>query len=139
MVLVSFLFASHLLFCQKSEFGWLLGTWQEEGKMSFEVWEDKGSFLFGSSYRIDLAGNKAITEEITLIKRGEDFYYVPDVAGPQGPIEFKIISFDKCSFTAENPEHDFPKRINYKKTGSGLEATTSGGSNSILYSFKKLK
>jgi hypothetical protein len=139
IVLVSFLFASLLLSGQKSEFGWLLGTWQEDKKMSFEVRVDEGSFLFGSVYQMDSAGNKVATEEIKLIRKGDDFYYVPDVAGPQGPVEFKITSFDKNSFIAENPAHDFPGRIAYKNTSARLEAIVSGGSNSILYAFKKIK
>jgi hypothetical protein len=134
-----FLIVSSTLFGQQNEFGWLIGTWQEN-ENSFEVWKDEGNFLSGSSYKIDKARNKTVTEEIKLIKKGNDFYYVPDVAGPQGPIEFKITSFDKNSFIAENPAHDFPKKIIYKKINDQqLEATISGGSKSISYSFKKIK
>ena len=128
-----------MLFGQQKEFNWLIGTWQED-ENSFEVWKEEGSFLAGSSYKIDKSGNKTVTEEIKLIKRGSDFYYVPDVAGTQGPIEFKITSFDQNSFTAENPEHDFPKKIMYKKINEKqLDATISGGNKSISYSFKKAK
>jgi len=88
---------------------------------------------------MDRSGTKTITEEIKLIKKGNDFYYVPDVTGPQGPIEFKITSFDNNSFIAENPDHDFPKRIAYRKNDARLEAIISGGSNAISYTFKKIK
>lgn len=135
---ICFLVVSSTLFGQQNEFGWLVGTWQEN-ENSFEAWRYEKSFLSGSSYKIDQAGNKTITEEIKLIKKGNDFYYVPDVAGPQGPIEFKITSFDKSSFTAENPKHDFPKKIIYKMINGQLEATISGGKKSISYSFKKIK
>jgi len=137
---ICFLMASSAVFGQQSEFGWLIGTWQE-AKYSFEIWKDEGSFLSASAYQIDhQSGSKTVTEEIKLIKRGNDFYYVPDVAGPQGPIEFKITSFDKSSFTAENPKHDFPKKIVYKKVNEQqLEATISGGDRSTSYSFKKIK
>ena len=134
-----FLVVSSALFGQQVEFGWLIGTWQE-AKYSFEVWKKEGDFLSASAYQIDhQSGNKVVSEEIKLVKKGNDFYYVPDVAGPQGPIEFRITSFDENSFTAENPEHDFPKKIIYKRTGELLEATISGGSKSISYSFKKVK
>lgn len=136
---ICFLAFSTALFGQHEEFGWLIGTWQE-AKYSFEVWKDDGNFLSASAYQIDhQSGGKVIGEEIKLIKKGNDFYYVPDVAGPQGPIEFKITAFDKNSFTAENPKHDFPQKIIYKRTGELLEATISGGSKSINYSFKKVK
>jgi hypothetical protein len=135
-----FLIVSSTLFSQQREFGWLVGTWQD-AKYSFEVWKDEGSFLSATAYQIDhQSGSKTVNEEIKLIKRGNDFYYIPDVAGPQGPIEFKITSFDENSFTAENPKHDFPKKIMYKKINNQqLEATISGGSKSITYSFKRIK
>ncbi len=134
-----FLIVSSALFAQQNEFGWLIGTWQE-AKYSFEIWKDEGNFLSASAYQIDhQSGSKVVSEEIKLVKKGNDFYYIPDVAGPQGSIEFKITSFDENSFTAENPEHDFPKKIIYKRTGERLEATISGGSKSISYSFKKIK
>jgi hypothetical protein len=139
IVWACFLFASLPLLGQKNEFGWLLGTWQEDKKMSFEVWIDEGRFLSGSAYLMDHSGKKTITEEIKLIRKGKDFYYVPDVAGPQGPIEFKITSFDNNSFIAENPDHDFPKRIAYKKMDERLEAIISGGRNEISYTYKKIK
>jgi len=127
------------LFGQQSEFSWLVGTWQEN-ENSFEAWKNEGSFLSGSSYKIDKDGNETVTEEIKLIKKGHDFYYVPDIAGPQSPIEFKITSFDKNSFTAENLNHDFPKKIIYKKINEQqLEATISGGGKSISYTFKKVR
>jgi len=135
-----FLIVSPALFGQQNEFNWLIGAWKEENKMSFEVWKDEGDFLYATSYSLDQAGNKTVTEEIKLIKKGNDFYYVPDVAGPQGPIEFKITLLEKNSFTAENPNHDFPKKIVYKKTNDQqLEATISGGNKSMSYSFKKVK
>jgi hypothetical protein len=135
-----FLIVSLAAFGQQREFGWLIGTWQD-AKYSFEVWKDEGSFLSASAYQIDhRSGSKTVSEEIKLIKRENDFYYIPDVAGPQGPIEFKITSFDENSFTAENPKHDFPKKIMYKKINDQqLEATISSGTKSISYSFKRTK
>ena len=135
----SFLVSSTVLFGQQNEFGWLIGTWQET-KYSFEIWKSEGNFLSASAYQIDhQTGKQIVSEEIKLIKKGDDFYYVPDVAGPQGPVEFKITSFDKNSFVAENPEHDFPKKITYKRTGELLEAAISGESKSLHFTFKKIK
>ncbi len=144
---VSFLFVPMLLLAQQKEFNWLIGTWQEEnlptgqaGKKLFEEWKEADGFLAGSGYKLDAGGNKIINEEIKLVKRGRDFYYVPDVAGPQGAIEFKINSITKNSFTAENPTHDFPKKIIYKLTSENhLEATVSSETKSISYSFLKIK
>jgi len=41
---------------------------------------------------------------------------------------------------AENPAHDFPKKIIYNNiNGQQLEATISDGNKSISYSFKRIK
>ena len=136
---VCFLIASSFLLAQQSEFGWLIGTWQE-AKYSFEIWKEQDSFLSASAYQIDhQTGSKIINEEIKLIKKENDFYYIPDIAGPQGPVQFKITFFDKNSFVAENFEHDFPKKIVYKRTGELLDATISGGSKSLHFTFKRIK
>jgi len=140
IVSVCFLVPSVGLFGQQSEFSWLMGTWKEKDENAFEVWTKEGDWLSGSAYKIDPSGNKTFTEEIKLVKKGNDFYYVPDVAGPQGPVEFRITAFDKNSFTAENPLHDFPKKIVYKKiSDQQLEATISHADTSISYYFKKVK
>jgi hypothetical protein len=124
---------------QKNEFGWLIGTWQET-KNSFEVWLNQDSLLAGRAYQIDHTTGKQIESEvIRLVKKGNDFFYIPDVAGPQNPVKFKITSFNKNSFIAENPSHDFPKKISYRRTGEMLEAVISDESQSRHFTFKKIK
>ncbi len=126
-------------FAQQQEFSWLVGTWQEEGKPSFEIWKENKESLSAESYKMK-DGNKSVTEEIKLIKKGNDFYYVPDVAGPQGPVEFKITSYGKDNFTAENPAHDFPKKISYEKIDNiHLKATIGDANKTISYTFVKIK
>jgi hypothetical protein len=122
-------------FGQQKEFEWLIGTWQEEGKQAFEVWTKTDDFLSAESYKMK-DGNRIVTEENKIIKKGNDFFYVPDVAGPQGPIEFKITSFDKNSFTAENPAHDFPQKIIYKRVDENhLQAFVSKKDNTNILRF----
>lgn len=125
---------------QKNEFAWLVGTWQEENKSAFEEWTVTDGFLSATSYKMDASGNRQVTEVIKLIKKGKDFFYVPDVAGPQGEVEFKITTLESDGFVAENPAHDFPKKIAYKKLDDQrLVATISGGTKAIRYAFRKIK
>ncbi|MBI1770201.1 MAG: hypothetical protein HYR67_17675 [Bacteroidetes bacterium] len=138
VLLVLMLISTYSLVRQK-EFSWLVGTWQEEGKQSFEVWKWDDNFLSAESYKMK-EGSKIITEEIKLIKKGNEFYYVTDVAGPQGPVEFKITSFGLGLFTAENPAHDFPKKISYEKIDdTHLKATIGDANKTIGYTFIKIK
>lgn len=137
--LLVLMFLSTYSFAQQQEFSWLAGTWQEEGKSSFEVWKENNGFLSAESYKMK-DGNKIVTEEIKLIKKGNEFFYVPDIAGPQGPVEFKITSYGKENFTAENPAHDFPKKISYEKMDDAhIKATIGDANKTISYTFVKVK
>ena len=51
-----------------------------------------------------------------------NIYYIPEVAHNATPIYFKISEYSNTGFTAENPNHDFPKKINYQKTEKGMES-----------------
>jgi len=137
--LVIFFFASINSFGQIKEFSWLIGTWEEDGKSSYEVWKEDNGSLSAESYKMK-DGNKIVSEEIKLVKRRNDFYYVPDVAGPQGPIDFKIASFNEMGFVAENAKHDFPTMISYeRKDENHFVAMIGNGDKTITYSFTKIK
>src|SRR5688572_20376420 len=105
----------HFSAAQQKEFGWLRGTWKLKDKNIFETWEvaDDGKTMEGSSYRIK--GNDTIAmEQIKLTFEGNAFHYIPDVAGDQGAVDFKISKHTTEGFVAENPQHDFPKIIRYQ-------------------------
>src|SRR6187402_305603 len=93
---------------QQKEFPWLAGRWKIQDKNEFEEWSaarDHKS-LHGISYRVN-GTDTTTTEEIKIIFQDDAFFYVPDVAGSQEPVKFKITKHDVKSFTAENPDHDF--------------------------------
>ena len=145
-VLLTFLIG-FVAFCdsnaQQNDFKWLLGTWKVEGKNVFEAWTNEGvKDLGGKSYSIKGA-DTVITETILLKFFNGSFHYIPDVAGDQPPIDFTITSYDNHSFVAENPQHDFPKIIRYRRVikGNGIfiEAAIEGNGKVIPYSFRKLK
>ena len=131
------------LFAQQ-EFSWLKGRWKISDKNVYEEWTSSsdGKTLKGRSYRTkDL--DTTITETITLIKEGKHFFYVPVAAGNAGPVKFKITSFSKNDFVAENPEHDFPKIIRYKmirkKEHDLIEAEIEGDGKVIQYTFVRVE
>src|SRR5882757_3712156 len=111
--LILFFLLSTKVFCQ--DFKWLEGKWKEDNNKSFEVWVSKGNVLKGTGYKLGADGSKTINEEMSVEKKQNDFVFTSDVAGPQGAIDFKITSHDSNSFVAENPAHDFPKKISYKR------------------------
>ncbi len=129
--LILFLLFSTKAFCQ--DFKWLEGKWQEDNNKSFEVWSLKNNALKGTGYKLLQDGSKTINEEMSIQKKQGNYFFISDVAGPQEAIDFKITSHDLNSFIAENPAHDFPKKISYKRMDDNhLQAFISDGDKSII-------
>jgi hypothetical protein len=123
-------------------FTWLEGTWKRPDKPVYEVWK-KGEgdvLLQGLAFRISPAGDTIVTEEIRFVREGDAYVYIPDVAGPQGPIRFTLTAFNETRFVAENPEHDFPQMIayEYQPQTQRLMATISGDGKSIPFPFERV-
>lgn len=126
---------------QAKEFGWLAGTWKIKNKETYEVWKTSTDALGleGVSYRIKGA-DTVVTEKLKIKKQNTTFYYVPDVAGDQPEVYFKIVRFDASGFTAENPEHDFPKIIRYQLVSpTSIRADIEGNGKIIPFVFDKVK
>lgn len=113
-------------------FGWLNGSWamQEGDGTVTEQWKPvNDSLMEGSSDFIK--GDSVIPfEKIRMFRRGNEFYYEARAAGQNNekPVEFKLSSFSDSGFVAENPQHDFPKRITYKLVNKdSIHAFVDGG------------
>ncbi len=114
-------------------FKWLVGTWVMNGPQGriMETWLPMSdSILSGQSTLYKKTSETVPLEQVKLVCRGKDFFYIPVAQGQNNnkPVEFKITSYSKNKFTAENPDHDFPKRITYilfKK--DSLHAYIDGG------------
>lgn len=137
------LLACNNIAAQQNDFKWLVGTWKIEGKDIFEVWKAQGSRDFEGRSFLVKGTDTVVTETISLKFFNASFHYIPDVAGDQPPIDFRITSSDSHSFVAENPQHDFPKVIRYryviKDHTDFIEAVIEGNGKIIPYTFRKLK
>lgn len=128
---------------QYEQFSWLVGKWKLQNKNVFEAWavsSDKS--LEGSSYKVT-GTDTTFNEQIRIVSEGNSFHYIPDVAGSQGQVYFRIIHYDETSFVAENQDHDFPKVIRYKKKQDegniSMEAIIEGNGKNISYTFEKVE
>lgn len=115
-----------------ARFIWLNGKWvMKEGDGTVtEQWKQvNDSLMEGSSDFIK--GDSVIPfEKIRMFRRGIDFYYEAKAAGQNNeqPVEFKLSSFSDSGFVAENPQHDFPKRITYRLVNKdSIHAVVDGG------------
>jgi len=113
---------------------WILGEWHQvtpEGH-SIETWKRQSDSSFiGMAYFI-VGKDTMLNEEIKLIQRGEDLFYIPLVKGQNKglPVEFKSThseSKNPDEMVFENPQHDFPQKITYERMSEDyLVARISG-------------
>jgi Domain of unknown function (DUF6265) len=120
---------------QKSaQMKWMTGTWKiimEKGSIMEEWKTTNDSTLTGKSFFITTANDTIPQENIELIFANGDWYYTPTVKKQNNsqPVVFKIILLKGTEFISENPAHDFPQRIAYRRIKQQLFASIEGKKN----------
>ena len=125
-----------------SELAWISGRWENvsaNGRWTEESWSPpRGGVMLGHSRS---GTGEALREfEFLRLQAGEDG--VPAyLAQPGGrpAVAFRLAAHDATSATFENPQHDFPQRIRYVRTGDTMVATISrlDGSNAMSWTFRR--
>jgi Domain of unknown function (DUF6265) len=129
------LFAAQNIFSQKTEaVKWMTGTWKINAGAGTIVEEWKianDSTLSGKSYFVKNGTDTIPQETIELSFRNGDWYYIPTVKNQNNaqPVSFKIILLKGTEFISENPAHDFPQRIAYRRIKNQLFASIEGKRN----------
>ncbi|PKP10431.1 MAG: hypothetical protein CVU09_07220 [Bacteroidetes bacterium HGW-Bacteroidetes-4] len=127
-------------FAQSAFPDFLQGTWKMENNDVYEHWDKiNGQTLKGFSYKI-INGQMAVSEYLEIGQRKNELFYTATVLNQnQGKgIEFKLINNDSA-YVFENPRHDFPKKIVYKKrTDKELLVHISGEKQEAL-AYRMLK
>ena len=111
------------------DFGWLAGTWvaEEAGRnWTEERWAaPRGGVMLGTS--LSGQGEEAGWFEFMRIAADEDgrlaFHASPGGAPASA---FPLVSSGTREAVFENPAHDYPTRIVYRRVGQVLSATISG-------------
>ena len=103
---------------QLEQLAWLAGCWSAEGGEpgTVEHWLPlAGGTLIGVSRTVK--GGKTIAHEFMQVRRS-DAGQIVFIALPSGQSEttFVLKSLDTGSVTFENPAHDFPQRVIYRRT-----------------------
>jgi hypothetical protein len=94
----------------------LQGTWKIENKEEYEHWDKLNeNSLKGFSYKLK-DGKLMVSEYLDITKANKEVIYTATVLKQnEGKgIHFTLIKADS-SYTFENLNHDFPKRIVYKR------------------------
>lgn len=105
-----------------SELAWLYGDWQTApgGRARIEEhWTvPAGGTMIGMG-RTVVGDKTAEFEFLRIEQRGDDIYYVanPNANCPQ--TDFKLTRLAGQEVIFENPAHDYPKRVMYRKNSDG--------------------
>lgn len=127
-----------------TELSWIAGHWQTApgGRaQSEEHWTTAaGGTMLGMSRTI--AGDKTVEfEYLRIEQRADGIYYVAHPKARYPGTDFKLTKSSAMEALFENPQHDFPKRIIYRKGGDdSLTASVDGGegSKTITFSFRRM-
>ncbi len=117
----------------------LEGSWKgESGAMVFEErWTDAaGGTMLGVARTI--ASGKIVGFEFLRIEGREDGVYY--VAQPNGnpPTEFRMTRVSGSEAVFENPQHDHPKIIRYRRSEDALVAEIEGDEGKQQFRFEKV-
>lgn len=133
--LMLFLAASITSSAQKiDQMKWVVGTWKINAGANIivEEWKvNNDSTIAGKSYFIKNGTDTIPQETIELAFRNGDWYYIPTVKNQNNaqPVLFKVIFLRGMEFISENPSHDFPQRIAYRRIKNQLFASIEGKRN----------
>jgi hypothetical protein len=111
--------------------GWLAGSWtgEESGRVVEEHWtQPSGGAMIGMSRT--LAGGRMTEFEFLRIEAERDGIVYVASPGGAAPTEFRTRALPREGenrIVFRNPEHDFPKRIEYRLFEGQLHVRVEGG------------
>jgi hypothetical protein len=120
---------------------WLAGTWVAEtgNRWTEERWASpRGGVMLGTS----LSGKGAVASSfeymrISLDDKGRLVFWGSAEGKP--PVPFPAADGGPDLLAFENPAHDYPTRISYRREGGRLIATISGpnGANPMIWRYRR--
>lgn len=121
---------------------WLEGEWERpvRGGIAIERWVRTAAGLTGEAVVVR-DGRERQTEALLLVEMGGELFYIAKPPENPYPVAFRRISAADGSFVFENPTHDFPQRIIYRRIGEDAMVATiegpgdDGGTTSIDFEF----
>ena len=124
---------------------WISGDWQTApgGRAQIEEhWtQAAGATMMGMSRTV--AGEKTVEfEYLRIEQRADGIYYVAHPKARCPGTDFKLTRASATEAVFENPQHDFPKRIIYRKgADDSLTASIDGGegTKAMSFAFRRMK
>jgi hypothetical protein len=128
-----------------ADISWIAGDWQTApgGRAQIEehCTQAAGATMMGMGRTV--AGEKTVEfEYLRIEQRADGIYYVAHPKARCPGTDFKLTRASTTEAVFENPQHDFPKRIIYRKTADdALTASIDGGegTKAMSFAFKRMK
>jgi hypothetical protein len=137
--IILLLFCIGIVSCAKEELkkpDFLLGYWNRtnnnQGQLTYEIWHPD---FTGIGYTMQQ--RDTVFKEMMSIVEINDTLVLKVEGVNEEPTLFKFTEQTDTSFTCENPENEFPKKIKYSMEADRLTAVISAGKDSITFSFQK--
>ena len=125
---------------------WMSGCWVlDDGKeRTEETWmKPAGKSMLGMSRTV--AGGKTVfTEHIQIRETNGQIAYIVVLEMSAKPTVFKLIKNSNDEVVFENPEHDFPQRIIYRRESADrlfarIEGAEKGVNKAMDFRYQRLK
>lgn len=125
---------------------WFAGCWAlEDGKeRTEEMWmKPAGQSMLGMS-RTVAGGRTVFTEQIQIRETNGQLAYIVALGMGAKPTVFKLIKSSDNEVVFENPEHDFPQRIIYRRDSADalfarIEGQEKGINKAMDFRYKRSK
>lgn len=123
---------------------WLAGCWEmRQGQaVTIEMWMPiEGNLVLGGS-RTLVNGRAREFDQYRLTVEGNQLVYTSKPSG-QTETVFRSTSVSESGFTLENPQHDFPTKILYRRHGADsliarIEGPGKNGTKGIDFPMKRV-
>lgn len=113
-----------------ADFDWLAGRWcaDADGVQTEEIWTDAAGGLVLGMHRDVPGAGKSAFEFLRIEYGGDTATYVAQPGG-SAPTRFERVRHGATDVLFANPQHDFPKRIGYRRTGDVMDVWIDDGSD----------
>lgn len=127
-----------------ADLAWMVGDWQSAPGARRQVEEHWTTAAGGTMMGVGrtVAGDKTVEfEYLRIEQRADGIFYVAHPKARCPGTDFKLTRVSSTEAVFENPQHDFPKRVIYRKgENDSLTATIDGGegSRAVTFSFQRM-
>jgi hypothetical protein len=102
--------------------GWLAGCWSRESPVRIveEQWmAPRGKMMLGMSRTVSKADGRTVEFEAVRIEERDGLLVFTAKPSGQAEASFRSIELTDSLVVFEDPEHDFPQRVGYRRTAEG--------------------